>query len=217
MIPSGLENEHFFEAADRIDHEGVPAERQSYRYDVVLRGKLYPPKYVISLACGIATGTELPSNRFNAIEAKNHFRRRGIEVIDRHAAARAKIKPEDEASVFPEGAERYRLHRSRERNSSVAIAAKTRRFEETGELRCDVCSLDFGEMYGSYGAGFIEAHHTVPVATLDDGATTKLSDIALVCSNCQRMLHRGPQLLSVDALRAIVERQISEKAETGKS
>ena len=32
-----------------------------------------------------------------------------------------------------------------------------------------------------------------------------------------RMLHRGPQLLSVDALRAIVERQMSEKAETGKS
>ena len=117
MIPPGLEEEHFFQAADRIDREGVPPERQSYRYDVVLRGRPYPPKYVISLACGVATGTEFPSDRFNAIEAKDHFRRRGFEVIDRRDAARKKIKTEDAASDFPEGAERYRLHRSRERRT----------------------------------------------------------------------------------------------------
>ena len=210
MIPPGLEEEHFFQAADRIDGEGVPPERQSYRYDVVLRGRPYPPKYVISLACGIATGTEFPSDRFNAIEAKEHFRRRGFEVIDRRDPARKQIKTEDAASDFPEGAERYRLHRSRERNAAIATTAKAKRLAETGELRCDVCSLDFGEMYGAHGEGYIEAHHTIPISTLADGAKTKLSDMVLVCSNCHRMLHRGAELLSVEALRAIVERQMSE-------
>ena len=56
--------------------------------------------------------------------------------------------------------------------------------------------------YGELG-GFIEAHHTVPVARLRGKTKAKIADLALVCSNCPRMLHRG-SLLSVKELRQLI-------------
>ena len=206
MIPPGLQKEHFLHAAARIDREGVPARRKSYRYDVFLRGKPYPPKYLISLANCVATGSEELIGGFGAGAAKEYFRSRGYKVDDRQANKASAIVSEDDESAFPEGKERYGLHRSRERDPEIVRKAKAKRLEETGRLQCDVCSLDFKEMYGSRGEGFIEAHHTLPVAALRGRVKTKISDLALVCSNCHRMLHRGKPLLSVYQLREMVRK-----------
>lgn len=70
-----------------------------------------------------------------------------------------------------------------------------------GELRCDVCQFSFSDKYGELGAGFIEAHHTIPVSQLKGERRTNIKDMALVCSNCHRMLHSGNQLLSVSELK----------------
>jgi 5-methylcytosine-specific restriction endonuclease McrA len=110
---------------------------------------------------------------------------------------------EDEESRHPEGAASYRLHRQLERDTSLAEKAKQKRLAETGCLSCDVCGFDFEQEYGELGAGYIEAHHTVPVSQLTGDTKTQLSDLALVCSNCHRMLHRGPRLLTIDELRAL--------------
>lgn len=48
----------------QIDVDGVPAGRGSVAYDLVHDGKRYPPKYVISLATKIATGSELKPESF---------------------------------------------------------------------------------------------------------------------------------------------------------
>jgi 5-methylcytosine-specific restriction endonuclease McrA len=112
------------------------------------------------------------------------------------------VTPEDDESRYPEGAKSYRLHRRLERDGTLAKRAKQNRLAQVGALSCDVCGFDFASAFGKLGAGFIEAHHTVPVSTLRGENNTKLSDLALVCSNCHRMLHRGPHLLSVDDLRS---------------
>ena len=208
MIPRDLKEEHFRQAAQRIDDEGVPARRKSRRYDLILRGKPYPPKYVISLAIGFAPSVGHP-RRFNAIEAKNYFLARNYKVIDRREKTVLAIVPEDDESAFPEGTVRYRLHRNLERDSKIVRKAKEKRLWETGSLQCDVCSLDFKETYGARGEGFIEAHHKVPVATLGGAVKTKLSDLALVCSNCHRMLHRRTPMQSVEKLRRIVRERRS--------
>ena len=148
---------------------------------------------------------EHPPSEFDAAEARKFFAARGYEVVDRLTTAAAAIALEDDASAFPEGKVQYRLHRRLERDVTIVRKAKARRLADTGRLQCDVCVIDFKATYGSRGKGFIKAHHTVPVATLRGEAATKISDIALVCSNCHRMLHRGTNLLSVDELRAIVE------------
>lgn len=203
MIPREIEPEHLLRAAKRIDKEGVPTTRKSYRYDLMLGGKPYPPKYVISLATEFATGSAYPAKSFNAVEAKNYFEARGFDVANRDQAD-SRVAPEDDESAFAEGASVYARHRRLERDGAITRKAKARRLREAGRLECEVCSFDFREAYGPRGDGFIEAHHTVPVAELDGAAKTKLRDIALVCSNCHRMLHHGT-LLTVEQLRAILE------------
>jgi predicted HNH restriction endonuclease len=111
------------------------------------------------------------------------------------------ISLEDEESRFPEGVVRYRMHRELERDTAHARRAKQLRLLKTGTLACDICKFDFTERYGPLGSGYIEAHHTIPVSRLDGRTKTKLSDFALVCSNCHRMLHFGKPILSVEKLR----------------
>jgi len=62
-----------------------------------------------------------------------------------------------------------------------------------------------GRRYGNRGIGFIECHHTKPVSMLDGKSTTRIEDLALVCSNCHRMIHRTRPWMSVDELRMAIK------------
>ena len=104
-------------------------------YDLVLNGKLYPPKYVISLATKYATCTEHPADSFNAVEAKNYFVARNYEVIDRRIEAASIIVSEDDESAFPEGKARFAQHRTLERDSSITRKAKANRLTDTQQAR----------------------------------------------------------------------------------
>jgi len=116
------------------------------------------------------------------------------------------VQAQDDESRFPEGAAAYAIHRTLERDPGLAQRAKKRRLAQTGALVCDACGFDFERTYGVLGRGFIEAHHTQPVATLAGERKTALDELALVCSNCHRMLHTGEQLLSVDALKRLIQK-----------
>lgn len=97
-----------------------------------------------------------------------------------------------------------RTHRYRERNTKLVKRKKESVLREQGTLSCEVCGFDFAKTYGEHGAGFIECHHTKPVSELRDRDTTKISDLALVCSNCHRMIHRKRPWLSVQGLRQLL-------------
>lgn len=94
-----------------------------------------------------------------------------------------------------------RTHRYRERDPSLVKRKKERVLAMNGSISCEVCGFDFGSVYGDRGDGFIECHHTKPVSELEPGGRTNLSDLALVCSNCHRMIHRRKPWLSIDELR----------------
>lgn len=119
-------------------------------------------------------------------------------------AASSVVTIEDDESSFPEGKESYRLHRKLERDGRLPRRVKATRLRETGRLECDVCGFDFLAIYGPLGEGFIEAHHRRPVHQLDGNENTKAADLALVCSNCHRMLHRTAPLMSVEELQAML-------------
>lgn len=119
-------------------------------------------------------------------------------------APRIAVAPESDESRYPEGAESFRIHRHLERDGTLPVRAKEKRLAEVGFLECDVCRFNFGQRYGTVGDGYIEAHHTVPVSQMAGGRTTQIEELALVCSNCHRMLHRGPKLMSVSELRSLV-------------
>jgi 5-methylcytosine-specific restriction protein A len=107
----------------------------------------------------------------------------------------------DEAS---EGKILLRVHFARERNQAIVKRRKDKALEDFGKLECEVCGFDFGERYGELGQGFIECHHIVPLSALTQERRTVLSDLALVSSNCHRMIHRSKLMISVQGLRAIL-------------
>ena len=91
--------------------------------------------------------------------------------------------------------------RYRERDPSLVKRKKDRVLAAHGVIACEACGFDFGKAYGERGDGFIECHHTKPVSELEPGGRTNLADLALVCSNCHRMIHRRRPWLSIEALK----------------
>ena len=77
----------------------------------------------------------------------------------------------------------------------------------TSSCISEVCNFDFGATYGEMGAGYMEAHHIRPVSTLTVGQRTKASDLALVCANCHRVLHRQADPADLGGLKARLPRR----------
>jgi 5-methylcytosine-specific restriction protein A len=112
---------------------------------------------------------------------------------------------EGEEEEFPEGRLLTRLHVARERNPTLVRKKKQDVLKRNGKLSCDCCEFDFAEVYGELGVGFAECHHRVPLSKLKGSGKTKLVDLAIVCANCHRMLHRTGSTIGVEDLRAILE------------
>jgi 5-methylcytosine-specific restriction protein A len=106
----------------------------------------------------------------------------------------------------PEGRLLTRVHMRRERNRKLVDSKKRSVLNQGGALICEVCGFDFKVGYGDRGDGFIECHHTKPLEMLEPGGNTHVRDLALVCSNCHRMIHRRRPWLTVDQLRQHVVR-----------
>lgn len=105
---------------------------------------------------------------------------------------------------FSEGAKLIRVHEIRERNQTLVKLKKQMALNKSGRLICEVCDFDFLRVYGELGRGFAECHHTKPVSELNDGDKTRLVDLAIVCANCHRMLHRKKPMVTMAQLRQIV-------------
>ena len=84
MIPIAIEPGHVKAAVDHIRAHGIPKRRESTVFSLVWDGRLYPPKYVISIAAKIATGRELYPSEFSGGEEANSFLARlGFEIKKR--------------------------------------------------------------------------------------------------------------------------------------
>lgn len=105
---------------------------------------------------------------------------------------------QDGADAFleaEEGRANLRIHLRRERSRKLIEAFKA----TLSDPRCEACGMRFSDTYGELGAGYIEVHHKIPVAMLDDGGKTKLTDLAALCANCHRVIHKN-NLMSVEDL-----------------
>lgn len=125
--------------------------------------------------------------------------------VSQRPAAEEIAETFDEEDEFPEGKVLFRAHRSRERHPALAKRAKEVALKKYGVLTCQACAFDFSAIYGELGNGYIECHHVVPISDLSPGAKTKVADLALLCSNCHRMVHRRRPWLSITQLKSLVE------------
>ncbi len=99
-----------------------------------------------------------------------------------------------------------RLHFVRERDRSTIRAKRLSILATGAKLICECCNFDFERFYGPIGSEFCEVHHLQPLHTLSETATTGLNDLAIVCSNCHRMIHRARPFLTIDQLQSEILR-----------
>lgn len=101
-----------------------------------------------------------------------------------------------------EGQVLYKLHKIRERDRKIIEAKKSKALKEHGELKCEACGFDFKLKYGKLGEGYIECHHLIPLARFETTKETKLEDLALLCSNCHKMIHRDMSISTITEFKA---------------
>ena len=114
----------------------------------------------------------------------------------------------EDAESFPEGQQVLKQHLVRERNPELIARAKERYKQKYGKLTCEVCQFDFEKEYGAIGIDYIEGHHTKPVSKMKLDEQTKIEEIAMVCANCHRMLHRRRPWLSLEELEQLKKKKV---------
>lgn len=84
---SSISPENIRQAIEEINRDGIRLGRQSSTYDVLVDGKRYPPKYLLSLANKYATGQELDHNQFEGGENTPAFaflRDNGYQIVPKN-------------------------------------------------------------------------------------------------------------------------------------
>jgi 5-methylcytosine-specific restriction enzyme A len=107
-----------------------------------------------------------------------------------------------------EGRYLLRWHAYRERNPALRRRKLASVVAAGGLLACEVCQFDFGAVYGDRGRGYIECHHVEPLHIGGERART-INDLALLCSNCHRMIHTKPPWPTPAELRAAIRQYAS--------
>lgn len=140
-----------------------------------------------------------------------HFITRAAAFFEDVARALPHAKAQDEErDVFPqvENRKRVRSHLVRERSKLLAAECKIR-----DDYQCQVCNLRPELAYGILGRESTEAHHLVPLSRLREDVRTKLEDLATVCANCHRVLHRmDGKSHDITKLRALVRKNVKKRA-----
>jgi 5-methylcytosine-specific restriction protein A len=126
--------------------------------------------------------------------------RAGIELI------RENQDDPDEKDTFFEGRIITEIHLRRERNPKLRNKLLAERFK-SGGLECDICKCSSKQALSSLKDAIFEAHHILPLAaTLE--RKTELKDMALLCANCHRLIHRAISLkerwVSIEEATALI-------------
>ncbi len=112
----------------------------------------------------------------------------------------------DDDEGFAEGKVLEHVHKRRERNRTLVARKLGTVQQTTGALACEACGFDFLQAYGLLGQGFAECHHIRPLSEVGQ-TKTRLSELAVVCANCHRMIHRSRPMLSIEGLRDLLDRK----------
>jgi 5-methylcytosine-specific restriction protein A len=113
-----------------------------------------------------------------------------LAAIIRNSLAVVQLLPQfDEEEEFAEGKAASKVHIRRERSAKLRKEVIASRLK-IGALTCDVCRVDGRNVSAELRNSMFECHHVVPL-NVSGETTTKVKDLALLCANCHRVLHRA--------------------------
>ncbi len=107
-----------------------------------------------------------------------------------------------DSSCYVEGRQKVYYSTKYERNGKCRQQAI-----EIHGCKCSVCGFDFEMVYGELGTGYIEIHHKKPLYSLEEEIVVDpRTDLAPVCSNCHRMLHRRRnRITTIEELKKLID------------
>ena len=112
------------------------------------------------------------------------------------------VPPAPEFIDAPEGNRRLTVHFRRERNHRLIQKKRDDVRRPDGHLECEVCKLVLPAAYPGLSGDLCEVHHRQPLANAAQPVMTRLEDLAVLCPNCHRAIHRTDPLLSVEEIRS---------------
>lgn len=95
----------------------------------------------------------------------------------------------DDEEEFFEGRLITRLHKTKERDRNIRRRLLALR-RKSGSLVCDMCGYRANSDNDKFEDAAFEAHHLLPMSMALE-RKTQLKDMALLCANCHRLLHRA--------------------------
>ena len=110
------------------------------------------------------------------------------ELSDHGTTLAAEIQVEDDNTPYPEGKILTAMHKRRERNPRLRVKLIQLR-QKQGLLCCEMCKWGRTFPIGDYLTAALEAHHVVPLSS-QEARDTRLADLALLCANCHRLIHK---------------------------
>lgn len=131
--------------------------------------------------------------------------RLGAGVASLPAETRVQPLDDEEILVATEGGPAYVLTLRRERSRPLREKKIDQARSKGQPIACEVCGFDFEATYGIHGHNYIEVHHRTPLH-ISGQVDSTLGDLALLCANCHRMIHRGGWM-PVERLAAILAKQ----------
>ena len=165
MIPNNIKMDYIFKAIHEINRGGIPTGRESKKFNMIFEGKVYPPKYVISLANKYANGKELESSNFSGGQETNRYLKRfGFEIVE----------------IFPS---------SSQSSKPTYEKKKIKRFGFPHNERCPKCKLTIEKMlrklYGDVKTNYKFAIGTLPDDFKDSLFYRKIGDIFSTLKKCR--------------------------------
>ena len=108
---------------------------------------------------------------------------------------------EDEIDLNFKEKKKLRYHKSFDRDPKLIKSAK----KEHG-YTCMVCGFNYEDKYGEIGKNYIEAHHLIPFAELDENADlSPKKDVVVLCANCHRMIHRFEDTSNIKKFKKLIK------------
>jgi 5-methylcytosine-specific restriction protein A len=131
------------------------------------------------------------------------------KLLEIYFALFEKVSLDKNSQIFDEKEDEWfedltkcRIHRIAERNQTLS-----KRVKQLQGYICQACDFNFEARYGEIGKEFIEAHHTVPISSLNKIKIQldPMQDFTVLCSNCHRMIHRIKPTPTLEEFKKILK------------
>lgn len=173
-------------------------------------GKSYEPGHAIGVTYDIAN---LPDE--NRMSKELELLVQAYLKLFRHGGTNPALTEDDKDAISDERPQAksltemriYRAHRAVERRPNNSKKAKA-----FHGYACQACGMTFEASYGGMGKHYIEAHHLIPLSTLEVGipAIFDISkDFCVLCANCHRMIHRQNDPSDLEQLKISIANNLA--------